>query len=113
MTQTTTESGENANAAFHPHKKNRTTANIGETVSIPGHATGITVSDLSPFGETVQVSWLEPVGGDDKGVTNELEVFATRTSYADESPVEVPYWAVAPTLWEPPESSESVVYWLG
>jgi hypothetical protein len=106
----TTESG--GNVALRAYEKHRTTTEVGEIVAIPGHAIGITVSDLSPFGDWVQVSWLEPVDGDSHGVVNELEVHATRTNYADESPVELPLYAVAPTVWEPPESTESVIYWL-
>lgn len=92
--------------------KNRTTSKIGETVPIPGNATGITIADLSPFGESVQVSWLEPTEGDDHSVTNEFTVCSVRTDYADDSPVEIPYWAVAKTLHEPLDSPESVVYFL-
>lgn len=93
------------------HKKKRTTGKVGETVALPGNATAITVSDLSPFGDSVQVSWLEPVDTE-AIVTNELTVYSNRTDYADKKPVEIPHSAVATTLWEPPESSESVVYWL-
>ena len=94
------------------YSKNRTTAEVGNTVSIPGTATGITVSDLSPFGETVQVSWLEPVEKQPK-MMNDLTVYSIRTDYTDDSPVDIPGWAVSPTVWEPPESLESVVYYLG
>lgn len=94
------------------YTKKRDTTAVGDNVLIPGDAIGIAVSDLSPFGDMVQVSWLEPVEETNK-LTNDFTVYSTRTDYADESPVDVPDWAVAPTLWEPPESIESVVYYLG
>jgi hypothetical protein len=60
----------------------------------------------------VQVSWLEPVGKSDHGVTNEFTVYSARTDYADDNPVGIPHSAVGSTLWEPPDSPESVVFWL-
>lgn len=93
------------------YKKNRETATIGDFISVPGNAIGITVSDLSPFGDTVQVSWLEPTNEQPKCM-NQFEVHSTRTKYTDESEIEIPTYAVAPTLWEPPTSDESVVFWL-
>jgi hypothetical protein len=95
------------------YDKKRTTTKVGKIVSIPGHAVGITIADLSPFGESVQISWLEPIAETDHGVTNEFTVYSNRTNYADTSPVEIPYWAVAKTLYEPLDSVESVVYYLG
>lgn len=112
MTEST-QTGSAGSAALRPYEKKRTTSEVGETVEIPGYAIGITISDLSPFGETVQVSWLEPLDEPNHGVVNRLEVHSNRADYADDSPVEIPRWAVAPTLWEPPESTESIVYWLG
>lgn len=99
-------------AAYSTYTKNRTTAIVGETVSIPGNATGITVSDLSPFGDTVQVSWLEPTEISGNVLNNELEINAIRTKYDDESPVALPPYAVATTLSEPVGSLDSIVYWL-
>jgi hypothetical protein len=92
--------------------KARTTSEVGKTVPIPGNAVGISVADLSPFGSSVQVLWLEPTEGDDHGVTNDFTVCSIRTNYADDSPVEIPHWAVATTLHEPLDSPESVVYFL-
>lgn len=97
--------------ATNSHTKKRTTAEVGKTVSIPGHATAITVSDLSPFGNTVQVSWLEPTDKQPK-VTNEFTVYADYQDFIDEKPVDVPRSAVGTTVWEPPDSANSIVYWL-
>ena len=93
-------------------EKHRTQSAVGSTVEIPGHAEAITVSDLSPFGETVTVSWLQPTDKPDKGVVNEFEIRALRTDYSDENPVEIPRTAVSPTVWEPSEASVTTVYWL-
>lgn len=93
------------------YNKNRKIAESGDSVEIPANAIGITLSDLSPFGNSVQVSWLEPVG-DVAHLDNKFHVSSIRTKYTDDSPVEIPDWAVATTLWEPPESSESVVMYL-
>lgn len=91
--------------------KKRTTAKVGKTVSIPGHATAITVSDLSPFGNTVQVSWLEPTN-EQTNITNEYTIYADYQDFIDEKPVDVPRSAVGTTIWEPPDSANSIVYWL-
>lgn len=92
--------------AYH---KNRTNTEVGETVEIPGGSVGVTVSDLCPFG--VQVSWLEPTNTE-KSHTNELTVHCSKSQYTDETPVVVPTYAAAYTVWEPPEASETIVYWL-
>lgn len=93
------------------HNKKRTTATVGKTVSIPGNARAITVSELTPFGNSVQVSWLEPV--DDKSkMTNEFEIHADKRDFIDENPVPIPNHAVGTTIWEPSNSSDSTVYWL-
>jgi hypothetical protein len=94
------------------YRKNRATSTVGDYVSIPGHAVGVTISDLSPFGESVQVSWLEPTWKNNKGIINKLRVNSYRTRYTDTSDVEIPYCAIAHTVWEPPDSDESVIYWL-
>jgi len=116
-TNQTTNPNQNQNQKPHSKKykrytKSRTTSAVGETVSIPGHATGISIADLSPFGAAVQVSWLEPIDETDHGVTNDFTVCSIRSNYADNSPVEIPHWAVATTLHEPLDSPESVVYFL-
>lgn len=97
---------------YRQYTKARTTSEVGKTVPIPGNAVGVSIADLSPFGASVQVSWLEPADGDDHGVTNNYTVCSIRTNYADNSPVNIPYWAVATTLHEPLDSPESVVYFL-
>ena len=112
MEMTEIESGSQTPSAYRPHRKNRTTVETGKNVEIPGHAISITISDLSPLGDWVQVSWLEPVEGSDRGIVNELIVRSIRTDYTDNSPVDLPIWAVAPTLYEPPDAFESVIYWL-
>ncbi|QSG06363.1 hypothetical protein HSR121_2031 [Halapricum desulfuricans] len=45
-------------------------------------------------------------------MTNTFTVRSNRTDYDDPSLIEFPAYAVAPTVWEPVESNESVVYWL-
>ncbi|UBF22666.1 hypothetical protein HRTV-25_gp85 [Halorubrum tailed virus 25] len=98
-------------AHMNLHTKKRTTAEVGKAVSIPGHAAAITVSDLSPFGNTVQVSWLEPDNEQPK-ITNEYTIYADRQDFANPKPVDIPNRAVGTTIWEPPDSANSIVYWL-
>ena len=96
---------------LNQYSKNRIITKIGEPVKIPNTATGITLCDLSPFNDSVQVSWLEPTN-ENVDLYNEFRVSSLKTQFTDDSPVEIPDWAVATTLWEPPESSESVVMYL-
>ena len=112
MAKTETEGGGQESPAFRQHEKKRMVAEIGEKVEIPGHSIGITVSDLSPLGDSVQISWLEPVGGDNYPTINDLTVRAIRTDYTDDSPVKIPYWAAGLTVSEPTDSPESVIFWL-
>jgi len=93
--------------------KHRTTAEVGDSLEIPGHAEAITIATLSPFGETVQVSWLQPDGtGTDTGAVNHGVLHSDTTHYTDDDPVEIPHRAWAVTVHEPLESTETVVYWL-
>jgi hypothetical protein len=93
--------------------KQRTTAEVGDTLEIPGSAEAITITAFSPFGETVQVSWLQPADtGTDSGVVNHGVLHSHSAHYTDDDPVEIPYRAWAVTVHEPLESTETVVYWL-
>jgi hypothetical protein len=94
------------------YEKHRLTATVGESIEIPGGATAITITELSPFGNTVQVSWLQPVPAVDKGVVNRGVVQSLRTDYTDENPVCLPYWSWAMTVYEPPDTTETVIYWI-
>ena len=94
------------------YRKCRTTANIGETVEIPGHAEAVTIANFSPSGTWAQISWLEPIGGDDRGTINQATIQAISSHYADDDPVRIPGSAWAVSVYEPLESSETVVYYL-
>lgn len=94
------------------YKKRRTTIEIGSVVEIPGQSVGITVSGLLPFGNMVQVSWLEPENKDSKGIVNEYTVCEIRTDYKDDSVIEIPYSAAAINLDERIDSTDSTVYYM-
>lgn len=93
-------------------KKRRTTTEVGNTVEIPGQSVGITVTELLAFGNTVQISWLEPENKDSKGIVNNYTVHEIRTDYKDNSAVEIPYAAAAMNIDEPISSTDSTVYYL-
>jgi hypothetical protein len=92
--------------------KNRTTAQLGEAVQIPESALGLTVADYSLLGETVQLSWLEPV--EDTGPTRQVYVNEIRSDYTDDRPVRLATWARSEgvTVFEPADSLETVVFYL-
>jgi hypothetical protein len=92
------------------YRKERTYGTVGEPVELPGNATGITIGD--PFAGTVLVSYLVPESGTDKGVSNHPTLYEHRAHYSDDSPVEIPSCAMAVTIHEPSDSTESIVYWL-
>jgi hypothetical protein len=111
MTETDALNGATTNAVRR-YKKRRMTARVGDDVELPGNAEAVTICDLTPFGASVQISWLEDLAGSDKGVTNRLELREARTRYNDENPIEIPRYATAVSVYEPLDDTESVVYYL-
>jgi hypothetical protein len=102
-----------ASTVYDTFERNSQTAQVDGLVKIPHHAVGVTVSPIEPFTGSVQVSWLQPVGYDWSRGSNELRINETRRPITDDGKIEVPKWAYAPSVFEPPGSDESIIYWLG
>ena len=76
------------------YHKRLLTAEIGSTVEIPTGAIGIHLQEISPFFNSVLVTYFEPTDNE-PDFLNEMTVHAVE--YDDEGAVEIPYYAVAPT----------------
>lgn len=102
-----------ASNATNDYERNSQMSRIGGLVKIPRGATGITVAPIEPFGDSVQVSWLQTPQYDWSRGANELRVNAERRPVEDEENVTLPKYAFSPSVFEPPGEDEAIIYWLG
>lgn len=92
-------------------RRNRLTR-VGGNITIPRGAIGITIAPVNPFGEAVQVSWLQHQDWDASEMPNEFKIESTRQDVDDESLLDVPVSAFSPCVFEPPGEDSATVYWL-
>lgn len=95
------------------YERNSKMSRIGGQVEIPRGADGITVAPIEPFGDSVQVSWLQPPDYDWSRGVNRLRINAERRPVEDENAVSLPRHAFSPSVYEPPGEDEAIVFWLG
>ena len=86
------------------------TSAVGEKIGIPYHSIGISIHPLTPFDQSVTVSYLAPTEtdeGENEFIVNEL-VF----DFGDSSDVELPFYATGTTVFSPLDDESTFVYFL-
>ena len=95
------------------YKRNSQMSQVGGLVKIPHHSIGITTAPIEPFGDAVQVSWLEQPDYDWSRGANELRVNAERREINDDDEIVLPTYAFSPCVFEPPGEDETIIFYLG
>ncbi|WP_281193711.1 hypothetical protein [Halorubrum sp. F4] len=93
------------------------TAIVGEIVTVPYHSVGISIHPLTPFEQSVTVSYLVPNDADERpsgaGGGNEFTIEERIFGLGDHSDVEIPYYATGTTVFSPVDDESTFVYYLG
>ncbi|MFC7165902.1 hypothetical protein [Halospeciosus flavus] len=93
------------------------TATVGDTVTVPYHSVGISVHPLTPFEQSVTVSYLVPNDADSRasgaGDGNEFTIEERVFGLGEYADVELPYYATGTTVFSPVDDELTFVYYLG
>ena len=92
------------------------TATVGDRVTVPYHSIGISVHPLTPFEQSVTVSYLVPTDADDRpdggDGGNEFTVQELVFHMEDADDVKIPYYATGTTVFSPVDDDATFVYFL-
>ncbi|QRV15054.1 hypothetical protein JMJ58_19435 [Haloterrigena salifodinae] len=91
------------------------TATVGDTVTIPYHSVGISIRPLTPFSQSVAVSYLAPTD-DEKtsgpGEGNDFTIEERVYALGEYDDVELPFYATGTTVFSPLDDESTFVYFL-
>lgn len=89
---------------------------VGETITVPYHSVGISIHPLSPFGQSVSVSYLVPTDLDERkkggGEGNEFTIEERVFGLGEYGEVELPYYATGTTVFSPLDDESTFVFFL-
>nr|BDD45095.1 hypothetical protein 27 [bacterium] len=88
------------------------TATVGDRVTIPYHSIGISIHPLTPFEQSVTVSYLVPSDIDD-GEGNDYAIEERVFTAGEYGDVELPFYATGTTVFSPVDDDAVFVYYLG
>ena len=91
------------------------TSAVGEKIGIPYHSVGISIHPLTPFDQSVTVSYLAPTEADEKPYDdgeNEFIINELVFDFGDSSDVELPFYATGTTVFSPLDDESTFVYYL-
>ena len=89
-----------------PYTNSTLTTEVGESIEVPYHAVGITISRVAPFSDAVVVSYMERPDANPNGGANDLVVRVAEIP--DDAPTFLPYYAVGITV----DDEDDRVYYL-
>ncbi|SEL18908.1 hypothetical protein [Haloferax larsenii] len=98
------------------HRIETQTATVGCRVTIPYHAVGISIHPISPFAQSVTVSYLVPNDAEKRpsgpGEGNEFTVKELVLGLGEYDDVELPFYATGTTVFSPVDDENTFVYFL-
>ena len=98
------------------HRIETQTATVGEQVTVPYHPLGISIRPLSPFDQTVMVSYLIPNDAEQRasgpGEGNEFIIREHVLDRGETENVELPYYATGTSVYVPVDDDSTFVYFL-
>ncbi|NUC72576.1 hypothetical protein HTZ84_09685 [Haloterrigena sp. SYSU A558-1] len=91
------------------------TGTVGDLITIPYHSKGISIRPLTPFSQSVAVSYLVP--NEEKssgpGEGNEFSIEERVYGLGEHNDVELPFYATGTTVFSPLDDESTFVYFLG
>jgi hypothetical protein len=90
------------------------TATVGDTVSVPYHSVGISIHPLTPFAQSVTVSYLAPADAeiDYDEAENQFTINELVYDLGDDHEIELPFYATGTTVFSPLDDESTFVYYL-